>query len=77
MPGCKKRFLGALKMLIQYVESDLDREAIMYWTSQLMPTVVSELNYYDPAKKVKKKKILTLTARHSRALAVDLGDEGR
>lgn len=54
-PGAKKRFQTALANLFTYVEQELDREAIMYWTAQLMPLVVSELHYETPKKETKKR----------------------
>ena len=57
-PGSKKRFLASLKAVLEYVENDNERECIMFWTAQLMPQVVSELNYYSvPNKKPKKIKL--------------------
>lgn len=55
-PGGKKRFLEKLEELEILVWRDQDREVIMFWTAQLMPLIVSELNYYEPPKKTTKKR---------------------
>lgn len=50
-PGAKKRFLSKLKELVDLAEADHDRETIMWYAAQIMPTVVSELNYYPEPQK--------------------------
>ncbi len=60
-PGSKKRLLTKLVELTNHVHNDSERETILWLTSELMPAVVSQLNYYDPAldnyvKKVIKKR---------------------
>lgn len=53
-PGSKARLLKKLTDLIARVEADNERETIMWYTAELMPCVVSELNYMqfvEPKKK--------------------------
>jgi hypothetical protein len=49
-PGSKKQFLSKLVELTEYVNEDMDRETIMYWTAHLMPIVVNQFAFYDPEK---------------------------
>lgn len=54
-PGAKRRLLEKLDELTVYVRMDQDRECIMFWAAQIMPACVSELNYYTPKTKTRKK----------------------
>lgn len=53
VPGAKRRLLEKLKHLVDIVEHDYDREIIMFRASEIMPTCVSDMNYYNVALKRK------------------------
>ena len=44
--GSMARLLQKLTTLVVMVQTDVDRETILWYASEIMPAVVSELNYY-------------------------------
>jgi len=53
-PGSKARLLRKLSELTSLVCEDAERETIMWHAAEIIPAVVSELNYYTPTRKRRK-----------------------